>query len=135
MMFLTRKFDFSAALRLRDPRKSDEENRELFGPDVALHGHNYHCEVTVKGNVDPDTGVVIHLTKLGEKLNREVRSELDRKELNTLPFFSDKNPTPENIAVFIWEKLSSSFNGMVLHRVRVEESPESAAEYYGGGTA
>ncbi len=131
-MYLTRKFSFSAALRLQDPRRSREENITLFGSSAELHGHNYKCEVTVHGDVDPDTGVVIHLTKFGDILSRDVKSVLDHKELNQLPFFADKNPTPENIAIFVWEKLKKSLPGLELYRVRVEDSEESAAEFYGG---
>lgn len=97
-----------------------------------MHGHNYVCEVTIEGEVDPSTGVVVHLTKFGDFLHKTIAHELDRQDLNQIPFFQKERPSPENIARYIWERLQENMNGLHLYRVRVEESPEVAAEYYGG---
>jgi 6-pyruvoyltetrahydropterin/6-carboxytetrahydropterin synthase len=135
-MLITRKVEFSASHICRNPALSDEENRALFGPAANPHGHghNYVLEVTVEGAPDPVTGMVLDLKQLKEILNREVVGPYDHRFLNhEVPPFDRVIPTPENIAIDIWNRLRPHFSGARgrLHGVRVYETPDLYVDYFG----
>ncbi len=134
MVFLTRRVDFCASHRYRIESLSDEENFKLFGKCSYPHGHghNYTLEVTVKGDVDPKTGMVINLTDLDRILKEKVVEVMDHRFINLdIPEFAEKIPTTENLALYIWDSLDSAIDGCSLHRVRLYEAPDLYAEYYG----
>lgn len=134
MVYLTRKVDFSASHRYRIDELSDEENLRLFGKCSYPHGHghNYTLEVTVKGKVDPKTGMVMNLTDLDRVLREKVVQVMDHRFINLdLPEFREKIPTTENLVLFIWDSLADSLEDCKLHRVRLYEDPTLYAEYYG----
>ena len=139
MYYLTRQTAFEASHYNRIPELSDAENFELFGAAANLnsHGHNYVLEVMVKGDVDTDDGMVINLTTLDALLKREVLANYDHKHLNQQhPVFAkhpDRQPTCENIAIEIWQRLTASLPVGMLHRVRLYESAPNFADYYGEG--
>ena len=96
MVYLTRQVRFSAAHRYFLPDLSDEENRRLFGSSAGPsgHGHDYLCEVTVRGQTDPDTGLVVNLTELKRLLQECVVEPLDREYLTAAhPFCRGQVPT------------------------------------------
>jgi 6-pyruvoyltetrahydropterin/6-carboxytetrahydropterin synthase len=96
------------------------------------HGHNYTLEVTVKGNVDARTGFVVDLKELKEIMNHEVVDAMDHRYLNKeVPEFASLIPTTENIAIVAWKRLESKLKVAKLHRVRVYETPDLWADYYG----
>lgn len=133
---LTRTVRFSAAHRYRRPEWSEEENRERFGRAGRPHGHDYRCEVTVEGPVDPETGMLVDLRALDRLLAAEVVEPLDHSFLNDLPEFGGDRlvPTTENIARVVWERLAARLpEGVRLRRVRVREGPELWADYTGEG--
>jgi len=133
-VYLTRKAEFSAAHYYHNPELSPEENQRLFGKCNNLngHGHNYTLEVTVEGEINPKTGFVIDLKQLKEVLNREVLDAFDHRHLNKeVPEFAKQLPTTENIAIAIWYRLESKLTGAKMHRVRVYETPDLFADYYG----
>jgi len=135
-MLITRKVEFSASHICRNPRLSEQENQELFGSaaNPRGHGHNYTVEVTLRGEPDPVTGMVLDLKELKEILNRDVVEPYDHRFLNyEVPPFDAVIPTAENIAVDIWRRLEPSFaagRGR-LHAVRVYETPDLYVDYYG----
>ncbi|HLY19728.1 MAG TPA: 6-carboxytetrahydropterin synthase [Bryobacteraceae bacterium] len=136
-MLITRKVEFSASHVCRNPRLSDDENHALFGAAANPHGHghNYVLEVTVEGAPDPVTGMVLDLKQLKEILNREVVEIYDHRFLNReVPPFDRVIPTPENIAVDIWNRLEPHVSGgnARLHGVRVYETPDLYVDYFGG---
>ncbi|HSA93162.1 MAG TPA: 6-carboxytetrahydropterin synthase [Terriglobales bacterium] len=134
MVYLTRKAEFAAAHFYHNPQLSPEENQRLFGKcnNPNGHGHNYTLEVTVKGEVSPRTGFVLDLKELKEILNREVLEVLDHRHLNKeVAEFRDRIPTTENLAIYIWQRLEPRLRAARLHRVRVYESPDLFADYYG----
>jgi 6-pyruvoyltetrahydropterin/6-carboxytetrahydropterin synthase len=134
MIYLTRKLYFCAAHRLCDDSLSPEENRERFGNCMNLHGHNYVLEVTVAGDVDANTGMVIHLSDLDTIVRERVIDHLDHKNLNEdVEEFKRVPPTAEIIARYIWNRLDGAFGRARLHRVRVHEDHVSYADYYGEG--
>ncbi len=135
MVFLTRRAGFSAAHRYFRPELSDEENRRLFGDCATLngHGHDYCLDVTVKGDVEPRTGLVLNITALKPLLNECVVDALDREFLTIQhPFCRGKIPTCENLGLLIWDALETAIQAAelpgVLHRVHLWESPRLAAD-------
>ncbi len=134
MIFLTRKAEFSSAHFYRNAAWTDEQNLAIFGKcaNTNGHGHNYTLEVTVAGEVDPLTGFVVDLKLLKDILEREVVSVYDHHHLNyEVPEFAAANPTTENITVAIWHRLDHKIPNARLHRVRVYETADLFADYYG----
>ncbi|MBV9157089.1 MAG: 6-carboxytetrahydropterin synthase [Acidobacteriaceae bacterium] len=128
-MFVTRKAEFSASHVCRVPSLSDQENQQLYGEGANPngHGHNYLLEVTVEGDPDPATGMVINLQALKEILLREVVEPMDHRFLNyEVEPFHKVVPTPENIAGEIWRRLENNLQGLParLARVRLYETPD-----------
>ena len=135
-MLITRQVEFSASHICRNPQLSDEENRQLFGAAANPHGHghNFVVEVSLEGEPDRVTGMVLDLKELKEILNREVVEPYDHRFLNyEVPPFDRVVPTPENIARDIWRRLSPrvSNRNNRLHAVRVYETPDLYVDYFG----
>jgi 6-pyruvoyltetrahydropterin/6-carboxytetrahydropterin synthase len=134
MIYLTRKAEFSASHYYHNPEFTPEENQRVFGKCSNLngHGHNYTLEVTVKGEVNPKTGFVVDLKDLKETMNREVIDAMDHRHLNKeVPEFASQIPTTENLAIAIWRRLQPRLQLAKLHRVRIYESPDLFADFYG----
>jgi len=135
-MLITRRVEFSASHVCRNPQLSEEENRRIFGPAANPHGHghNYLIEVSLEGEPDPVTGMVLDLKELKEILNREVVEPYDHRFLNyEVPPFDKVVPTVENIARDIWKRLERKLSdqGQRLHGVRVYETPDLYVDYAG----
>jgi 6-pyruvoyltetrahydropterin/6-carboxytetrahydropterin synthase len=135
-MVITRKVEFSASHVCRNPRLSEQENREIYGlgANPHGHGHNYVVEVSVVGEPDPLTGMVMDLKELKEILNREIVDVYDHRFLNyEVAPFDCVVPTTENIALDIWNRLAPRIPGGArrLERVRVYESAGAFVEYCG----
>lgn len=134
MVYLTKVYEFSAAHRLHSQALSDEENQDIFGKcnNPAGHGHNYVLEVTVKGDVDARTGLVAGLNLLDEVVHTQVYARFDYKHLNLdTPEFETLNPTSENFVKVLWEALAPNLHPVVLHRLRLRETPKNHFDYYG----
>jgi 6-pyruvoyltetrahydropterin/6-carboxytetrahydropterin synthase len=133
MMFLTRKITFSAAHTCRNPAWSDDRNRRIYGGCGAGsgHGHDYVCEATVKGRVDPKTGIVVNLVDVKQTL-KGVVGPLDRAHLNyDDPVFRALTPTTERLARELWRRLAPRLEGCELSRVRLHENRMRYVEYTG----
>ena len=133
--FLTIRSHFAAAHRLARPELSQEENEAIYGKCARPHGHghNYLVDVTVRGAIDPRTGMVCDLSALQRLVDDLVLEPFDHTFLNKdVPFFSECVPTAENIALHIADRLSAPIKaiGANLHKVRLQESPNNAAEVY-----
>lgn len=134
MVYLTRKCEFSASHHYYNPRLSEEENLRRFGKcsNRNGHGHNYTLEVTVKGAVDATTGFVVDLKELKDIMDREVVEAMDHRYLNhEVAEFKELMPTSENIAIAIWKRLEGKLHVAKLHRVRVLETHDLWADFYG----
>ncbi len=135
MVLLTRALDFAAAHRLHAPGLSDEENREIFDKcnNRAGHGHNYGVEVTVAGEIDPKTGMIVDLMALDHLLKAEIMDRFDHKHLNQdTEDFAQLNPTSENLTKVIWDHLEGKIPEPArLYRVVVRETDRNYFEYYG----
>lgn len=135
MIRVTRKVEFSAAHFYHNPSFSVEENRRIFGKcnNPHGHGHNYMLEVTVAGDPDPETGMVLDLKELKDILQTEVMERMDHRHLNyEVPELAGQIPTCENIAAAIWNLLEPRINKTIergkLDRVRLYESPDLFAD-------
>jgi len=132
---VTRRVHFSAAHRLYRPDWSDERNREVFGAcsNPHWHGHNYELDVTVEGEVDPETGYVMDLKELKVAVEDRVVSDLDHRNLNReVEWLDGLNPTTENLVVAIWGRISGHLpEGARLVRLTLWETPRNYVEYEG----
>jgi 6-pyruvoyltetrahydropterin/6-carboxytetrahydropterin synthase len=138
MVLLTRKIEFAASHLYHNPDFSPEENRRVFGKcnNPHGHGHNYSLEVTVAGDPDPVTGMVLDLKDLKEILEREVMQRMDHRFLNyEVPELAGQIPTCENIARVIWSLLDPQIKQGKLHRVRLFETPDLFADCYRNGAS
>jgi 6-pyruvoyltetrahydropterin/6-carboxytetrahydropterin synthase len=117
---ITRAIEFSSSLRYRRADLSEQENRRRFGPRASQHGHNYRLEVTVRGEPDPASGMVLDLKDLNELLEREVMSRFDHRDLNQdTPYFEKQVPSPENLARVIADILREALEPGSLDRLRL----------------
>jgi len=133
--FLTIRTHFAAAHRLARPELSQEDNEAIYGKCARPHGHghNYLVDVTVRGGIDPRTGMVCDLAALQRLVDDLVVEPFDHTFLNKdVPHFATCVPTAENIALHIVDRLSGPIQaiGAHLHKVRLQESPNNAAEVY-----
>lgn len=137
MIYITRRERFNAAHRLFKPEYSDEQNLEVFGKcsNPNWHGHNYTLFVTVKGEVNPDTGFLVNLKNLSALIDERVIEKLDHRNINLeVDFMMGKLASTENLAIGIWNELSESITemGATLHSIKLYETENNFVEYLGG---
>lgn len=134
-MFLVKiRLQFAAAHRLARPDWTDEQNCALYGKcaNVNGHGHNYHLEVAVKGDVDPETGMVVNFYELQRIVEREIFDKVDHRHLNVdVDFLRGVIPTAENLAKRFWEVLEPHIRNGRLYSVTVSEGTSNIATYLG----
>ncbi len=133
--YLTVNTHFSAAHRLAHPDLSLEENSAIFGKCARIngHGHNYHVDITVKGEIHPRTGMIVDLVELQNTIDRLIIEPMDHSFLNKdVPYFERVVPTAENIAAYMVKTLQGPIAelGAQLHKVKLYESPNNACEVY-----
>lgn len=131
---LTRAVEFPAGHRYHRPDWDASRNEATFGPCSRApgHGHNYRVEVTVAGEIDPVTGMIVDLVTLDRLLDDLVRKPMDHAFLNDLPEFADgRMPTTENLARVVWERLSPALPGSCsLANVRVFEDRNLWSDFH-----
>ncbi len=132
---VTRALHFSAAHRLGRPDWTQARNEEVFGLCASpnWHGHNYELEVTVEGEVEPDTGFVLDLKVLRQLVEERVVADVDHRNLNVdVEWMHGVNPTTENLVVAIWRRLEGQLPaGVRLVRLVLRETPRNHVEYEG----
>jgi 6-pyruvoyltetrahydropterin/6-carboxytetrahydropterin synthase len=129
-----RKEHFNAAHRLHNPTWSDERNTAVFGKcnNPHYHGHNYELIVKLSGAIDAETGYVYDMKKLSDLIKVEVLNKFDHKNLNLdTEEFRNLNPTAENIAVVIWNRLRPKIDTHLKLSVTLFETDRNAVEYNG----
>lgn len=137
MIYITRRERFNAAHRLFKPEYSDEENMNVFGKcsNPNWHGHNYTLFVTLKGDVNPETGFLVNLKDLSAIIEKRVIEKLDHKNINLeVDFMTGKLASTENLAIGIWDQLSKPVAelGALLHSIKLYETENNFVEYLGG---
>jgi len=130
---LTRRYIFSASHRLHSDELSEEQNRETYGKcnNPYGHGHNYALEVTVSGQVNPQTGMVCNLADLDDAVRHEILDRFDHENLNVRQEFAAVVPTTENLSAVIFNILQQDFTTAHLEKVRLEETMMNSFEYAG----
>lgn len=136
MIYITRRERFNSAHKLFREEWSDEQNKEVFGKcsNPNWHGHNYELFVTVKGEINPQTGFVIDLKELKNIITLYVTSELDHKNINLdVSFMKGKMASTEVLAVTIFDRLKTyvEMQGAKLHSVKLCETENNFVEYFG----
>lgn len=129
---ITRKMHFNAAHRLYNKEWPDETNENVFGKcnNPYYHGHNYELEIKVIGLVDPTTGFVVDVKDLKRIINEKIIHKFDHKNLNVeVPDFKSLNPTVENIAKVIYDKIRPEVNENLELKITLYETPRNYAEY------
>ena len=129
-----RKAHFNAAHRLYNKDWSMDKNDQVFGKcnNPQYHGHNYELITSVTGDIDPVTGYVIDMKILKDLIKEEVENKFDHKNLNEqVEDFKELNPTAENIAVVIWNKLRNKLDKKFDLEVTLYETPRNFVTYKG----
>lgn len=131
---VSRKAHFNAAHRLYRPDWNFERNDAVFGKcnNPNFHGHNYELVVSVTGSIDPETGFVMDVKVLKDLIKEHVEDAFDHKNLNVeVPEFKQLNPTAENIAVTIWNKLRPHIKEENELEVILYETPRNFVTFSG----
>ena len=131
---ICRKENFNAAHRLHNPAWTDARNQEVFGQcnNPNFHGHNYDLVVKLTGPVDPDTGYVYDMKKLSLLIKAEILDKFDHRNLNLdTEEFKTLNPTAENIAVVIWQRLRPHLATHFKLSITLFETERNFVEYHG----
>lgn len=147
-MYITRKAEFCSSHFYHNPNLSEEENRKFFGEATNPHGHghNYILEITVKGEINPKTGMVVNLTEIEKIIQSQIMPYYDHRNLNVEnPAFKDGLPSSENMAKDIWRIVSENLNvgaqhaatvgtrhAVSLHKIMLQEDSTFFVEYLGG---
>jgi len=131
---VSRRAHFNAAHKLYRPDWTDEKNHEVFGKcaNKNFHGHNYELIVSLTGEIDKETGYVYDLGNLKGIIKSEVEDYLDHKNLNLdIDDFKNLNPSAENIAVLIYNRLIKHFDDSYKLKITLYETPRNFVEYSG----
>jgi 6-pyruvoyltetrahydropterin/6-carboxytetrahydropterin synthase len=136
MIYLSRREQFNAAHRLAVPGWSEEQNQAVFGECASpnYHGHNFILYVTICGEPDPETGMLMNIKTLSRLIKEEVVHKVDHGNLNVdVPFMEGLTPTTENLAKQIWQQLSPHLNGTQakLYSIRLYETENHFVDYFG----
>ncbi len=136
MMYITRRERFNAAHKLYREDWDQAKNTETFGKcaNPNWHGHNYELFVTIKGEINPETGFVIDLKDLKSIILSRVIDQLDHKNINLdVDFMKDKLASTEVLAVAIWDQLKQPIaaHGAELHSIKLYETENNFVEYFG----
>lgn len=136
MIYITRRESFNAAHKLARTDWSQEKNTEVFGKcaNPNWHGHNYNLYVTVKGEINPETGFLVDLKWLKQIINVHVIDKVDHKNLNIdVDFMKDQLASTENLAIAIWDILWPYINesDAQLHSIKLYETENNFVEYFG----
>lgn len=135
MVYLTRRERFNAAHKLWVDDWSEEQNLATFGKcaNKNWHGHNYWLYVTVKGRPDPVTGFIMDVKKLSRLIKDSIVDRVDHCNLNMdVPFIpKGMQPTTENLVILFWQQLEPLIEGCELHSIKLYETENIYAEYFG----
>ena len=131
---ISRKAHFNAAHRLHNAHWTPEKNKAIFGKcnNPSFHGHNYELIVSVRGDIDPDTGYVMDAKILKDLIKEHIENAFDHKNLNIeVPAFKNLNPTAENISIVIWDLLKPHLEPGQDLEVVLYETPRNFVTYNG----
>jgi 6-pyruvoyltetrahydropterin/6-carboxytetrahydropterin synthase len=133
-MIVTARLTFSAAHRLHNPNRDAQWNRDTYDKcdNPKGHGHNYALEVSVRGPIDPETGMVIDLKRLKDIMRERVVDRVDHTNLNEdVDFLRSTIPTAENLARAFWQQLAPAIPVGELYEVLLQETERNSVRYRG----
>ena len=133
-MIVTARLTFSAAHRLHNPNRDAAWNRETYDKcdNPGGHGHNYTLEVSVRGAIDPETGMVIDLKRLKDIMRDRVVERVDHRNLNEdVDFLRGVIPTAENLARAFWQQLAPAIAQGQLYEILLQETERNSVRYRG----
>ena len=129
---ITKKYYFCASHKYGNDSWPKEKNIKVFGKDYNTHGHNYILEVSVTGPIDLGSGWLVDLQKLNKLVKRKVVNVLDHSQIEVdIQWFKDKQPSSENILIWIWGEIANEIESGLLHRLRLVETHSIYTDYYG----
>ena len=133
MPIITKEYKFCAAHRYWNQHWTEKKNQDIFGDDIRLHGHNYVLEVSVAGEINPESGFIISLQQLNELVENHVIKLLDHSQIEKdIEYFHNNQPSTENLVVFIWEVLVDKIPSPArLYSIKLQETPTIYTEYFG----
>ncbi|XP_014213793.1 6-pyruvoyl tetrahydrobiopterin synthase [Copidosoma floridanum] len=133
--YLTRKESISSCHRLHSTQLSDEDNKIIYGKcnNFWGHGHNYTVEVTVRGPVDPKTGMVMNISDLKVYMKKVLMDQLDHKNLDKdVPYFKNVVSTTENVAIYIFDEIKKLLpKPELLYEIKIYETDNNIVIYKG----
>ena len=129
---ITKRYHFCASHKYGNDAWSEEKNLEVFGKDYNTHGHNYVLEVSVTGPIDPGSGWLVDLPTLNRIVKSKVVDVLDHSQIEKdVEWFNDKQPSSENLLLWIWDQIFNDITDCKLHRIRLVETHSIFNDYYG----
>ena len=129
---ITKQYKFCAAHKYWNEKWDEEKNIKVFDDDVRLHGHNYDLYVTIKGPINSDSGFVVDLKYLNIIVNKKVLDILDHSLIQDNEWFTGKQPSTENLVVYIWNQISPEISPPArLFCIKLRETGTIFTEYYG----
>lgn len=133
--YLTRKEAISSCHRLHSERLTEQENKSVYGKcnNFWGHGHNYTVEVTIRGPVDPVTGMVMNISDLKMYMKKVLMDQLDHKNLDKdVPYFKNVVSTTENVAIYVFDELKKIMpDPDLLYEVKIHETDRNIVLYRG----
>ena len=133
MIILRKKYKFCAAHQYKNTYWSEEKNKEVFGDDYRVHGHNYVVTISLTGPIDKDTGFITDLDQINKIMKHNIINKLDHSNIQEdIDWFKDRQPSSENLAVYVYEALKNRIKlPTKLYSVKIEETPTISSEYFG----
>lgn len=133
MPFISKQYKFCAAHKYWNNEWSEEENKDIFGKDIYIHGHNYLLDITVSGPINEASGFIINLKQLNELVEKEVINILDHSQIEKdISWFHNRQPSTENMVIFIWSQIADEIpKPAKLHSIKLRETPTIYTEYFG----
>ena len=129
---ISKQYKFCAAHRYWNDEWDEAKNIDVFDDDVKLHGHNYDLFITIKGPTNKDSGFIINLKDLNKIVKSKIISKLDHSMIQENPWFADKQPSTENLVVYIWEQIVEEVKSPAkLYCIKLRETGTIFTEYYG----
>ena len=131
MIYLTKQYKFCAAHRYWNENWTEEKNLEVFGEDVKIHGHNYILSITLKGEINPESGFIADIKQLNDVINKYVIDKFDHSQIEKdIDWFKENQPSTENMVLYIWNSINDKIpSNAILHCVKLRETPTIYSEY------
>ena len=133
MPFITKQYQFCAAHRYWNSEWSEEENKDIFGKDIYIHGHNYLLDITIEGPIYEQSGFIINLKTLNELVKERVINIFDHSQIEKdISWFINLQPSTENMVIFIWNQIYDKIPlPSKLYKIKLQETPTIYTEYFG----